>query len=138
MKKKKQEEIELIQTWLAFATENLLSAKVLLTQDFSPHHTVCFMCQGSSEKFLKAFLICQGWTLEKTHDLERLLKYCVNYDDSFQELFPACKLLNEYITEGRYPGDLPWEMIRREDADEAIRAAEKIADFITEKISFID
>jgi len=47
-----------------------------------------------------------------------------------------CKLLNEYISEGRYPGDLPFETIGKKDAEEAIEAAEKIANFVTEKIKF--
>jgi HEPN domain-containing protein len=136
MKKRNPEEIELIKNWLAFALENLLTAKSIIREDFSPFHTVCFMCQGSAEKYLKTFLIWNGWTLEKTHDMEKLLKYCLNYDKNFSRFLPECKLLNEYISEGRYPGDLPFETIDKKDAEEAIEAAEEIANFVTEKIKF--
>ncbi len=80
MRKKNPEEIELIKNWLTYAKENLLSAKSLITEEFTQFHTVCFMCQGSAEKYLKAYLISNGWILEKIHDLENLLKYCACYE----------------------------------------------------------
>ena len=136
MRKKNPEEIELIKNWLTYAKENLLSAKSLITEEFTPFHTVCFMCQGSAEKYLKAYLIWKGWELEKIHDLEKLLKYCVKYDKDFEKLLLECELLNEYIEEGRYPGDLPFESIEEKDAREAIDAADKIARFVKERINF--
>ena len=45
MKKRNFEEIELIKSWLTFARENLLTAKSVIKEDFSPFHTICFMCQ---------------------------------------------------------------------------------------------
>jgi len=136
MKKRNPEEIELVTTWLNFANENLLAAKTLIDEDFSPYHTVCFMCQGSSEKYIKAYLIWNGWELEKIHDMEELLKYAIKLNTEFENLREECKLLNRYITEGRYPGDLPWEMIGKKQADEAIEATEKIEKFVRDKIIF--
>ena len=107
MRKRNPEEIELIKNWLNFAKENLLSAKSLITEEFTPFHTVCFMCQGSAEKYLKAYLIWKGWELEKIHDLKDLLNYAIGFDSNFEKLKQECELLNEYIAEGRYPGDLP-------------------------------
>ena len=130
------EEIELIKNWLALARENLLTAKSTIPEEFSPYHTVCFMCQGSAEKYLKAYLIWKGWQLEKIHDLEEILKCCVKYNEEFDHLLPQCKLLNKYITEGRYPGDLPFEAIGERDAIEAIESADKIAEFVLERIQF--
>lgn len=51
---KSSEEIQLVNEWLSFARENLLFAKSGMTADFSPFHSVCFLCQGSGEKYLKA------------------------------------------------------------------------------------
>lgn len=134
--KKSAEEIELIQNWLRFAEENLMSAKSLYEEQYAPFHTVCYICQGAAEKYMKAYLIWQGWSLEKTHDLKDLLKHCLNYDKSFGELGDECSELNEYITEGRYPGDLPWEAIGETQAKEALEAADKIARFVTQKIQY--
>ncbi len=138
MIKRNPEEIELIKNWLNFAKENLLSAKALITEEFTPFHTVCFMCQGSAEKYLKAYLIWKGWELEKIHDLKNLLNYAIEFDSDFEKLKQECELLNEYIEEGRYPGDLPFESIGEKDAGEAIDAADKIAEFVKEKINFED
>lgn len=103
--------------------------------EYSPYHTICFLCQGSAEKYLKAYLISQGWELEKIHDLQRLLGHALSYDQSFSELFPQAETLNEYITEGRYPGDLPFESISKAEAEEALAAAEKIAEFVLAKLA---
>jgi len=136
MKKRNAEEIELIQSWINFANENLLAAKSLISEDYAPFHTVCFMCQGSAEKYLKAYLIWNGWELAKIHDLKDLLAYAIKLDPDFEQLRIECTLLNEYITEGRYPGDIPWEMIGKKQADAAIDAAEKIEKFVRDKIIF--
>jgi HEPN domain-containing protein len=130
------EEIKLVKDWLRFAEENLLLAHSGMGENFSPFHTICFLCQGSAEKYLKAFLIWNGWELKKTHDLVDLLAYCIDYDSGFENFKEECLLLNEYITEGRYPGDLPFERITENDAKEAIEAAGKIEDYVLEKIDF--
>ncbi len=130
-----EENEKLVEDWLSFARENLLFAKSGMNQDFSPYHTICFLCQGSAEKYLKAYLIKNEWQLEKTHDLSRLLSFCVEFDNSFQSLFPSCELLNEYITVGRYPADTPFESFTEEDARDAVEAAEGIEEFILLKIN---
>jgi HEPN domain-containing protein len=134
--KRDAEEINLIKDWLKFAEENLLLAHSGMGEDFSPYHTICFLCQGSAEKYLKAFLIWNGWELKKTHDMVDLLAYCIEYDSGFEDFKEECLLLNEYITEGRYPGDLPFVSITEQDAREALEAADKIEDYILEKIDF--
>ena len=45
------------------------------------------------------------------------------------------KKLNEYITLGRYPSDLPFESIGEEEAREAIKAAEKIEEDVMKNIN---
>ena len=137
MRKRNPEEVELIQNWLSYAKENLLTAKTIIEEEFSPYHTVCFMCQGSAEKYIKAYLIWNGWILKKTHDLEELLTYTIDFDTEFETLREECKLLNKFVTEGRYPSDLPWELISVKDARKAIDAADKIAEFVKERIKFL-
>jgi HEPN domain-containing protein len=136
--KKNAEEIRLVKDWLSFAEESLLLARSGMKEEFSPYHTICFLCQGSAEKYLKAFLIWNGWELKKTHDLVELMTYCMDYETGFEGFKEECLLLNEYITEGRYPGDLPFESITKQDAEEAIEAADKIETFVFEKIDFPD
>lgn len=132
--KRSREEIGLVRNWLNLARENLLFARGGMEADYSPHHTVCFLCQSAAEKYRKAFLIWNGWKLKKIHDLEELLSFCADYEPASRRLQPQCALLNEYITEARYPADLPFESIGQEEAAEALEAAEKIARFVLESL----
>ena len=131
---------EYVREWLMYAYDNLVSAKRLFSnenqEDYVPYHTISFMCQGSAEKYLKAYLIWKGWILEKIHDMEDILTYAIDFNSEFEKLRQECKLLNKYITEGRYPGDLPFESIGEKDAKEAIDAANKIAKFVKDRIKF--
>ena len=61
--------------------------------------------------------------------------FCVDIKQEFENLKDECGLLNEYIIEGRYPGDLPFESIGEDDAKEAIEAAEKIEEYVLENIN---
>lgn len=126
---------KLVREWLALAGENLLYAKDGMKANYAPYHTVCFLCQGSGEKYLKAYLIAKGWELEKIHDLEQLVEYAMDYDHSFDELFPSAEILDEYITAGRYPGDISFEAIGKANAAEAIAAAEHIEKFVLQKLA---
>ena len=69
------------------------------------------------EKILKAELIRTGWTLEKTHDLNRLLQELVKLNsDLIPTVEPLCDgLVQVYFTD-RYPGfdldDPDWPKLR--------------------------
>ena len=57
------------------------------------------------EKTMKAELIRLGWTLERTHDLERLLDELVaRRSDLVQSFEPLCDDLAEAYFSDRYPG----------------------------------
>jgi hypothetical protein len=51
--KNNSDKIKLVKEWFAFASENLLFARAGMKEDFAPYHTICFLCQGSAEKYLK-------------------------------------------------------------------------------------
>lgn len=97
--------VETPTEWLRFAEENLAMVEREMGYEQPAFHTVCFLCQGAAEKYLKAYLIAQGWSLEKTHDLLTLLRCCRDYDETFAELRQEAIILNQYMTAGRYPGN---------------------------------
>jgi HEPN domain-containing protein len=132
--KKSKEEVQLITDWLRLAQENLQVASSTITAEYSPYHTVCFLCQNSAERYLKAYLIYQGWELKKTHDLNELLAFCVEYNNSLETLRDDCEILNEYITSARYPGDLPFDNFDEDQAKEAIASANRISETIQAEI----
>ncbi|MBU2461676.1 HEPN domain-containing protein [bacterium] len=135
--KKNEEEIKLVKDWLRFARENILFAHSGMKEDYAPYHTICFLCQGSAEKYLKAFLIWKGWELKKIHDMGDLLAFCIEFEPGFEDLKKECGLLNEYITQARYPDDLPFEDIGENEAREALEAADKIEEFVSKRMSIL-
>lgn len=120
--------------WLRFADENLLVAEQAFVSGEPVWHTICFLCQSAAEKYVKAYLIANGWALAKTHDIVVLLGLCSDYDTAFSALTMDSAVLNEYIVSGRYPGDLAYEDISRSDAHEAIGLVRRIRDLVAERL----
>ena len=106
---KKKLPVDTPEEWMKFATENLRVAKHEIEYEMPAYHTICFLCHQSAEKFLKAYLISKGWKLKKTHDIVELLEYCSDYDNEFDILVEYGSILNDYIADGRYPGDIAFE-----------------------------
>jgi HEPN domain-containing protein len=50
------------------------------------HDQVCFLCQQSAEKYLKALLSEQGQTIPKTHNLDDLLALLLPHHPSLRSL----------------------------------------------------
>ncbi len=66
---------------------------------------VCFHCQQSAEKYLKALLILEEISFPKTHDLLALLTLL---QDAYPDLVlyrEWLEILNPYSVQFRYPGD---------------------------------
>lgn len=62
-----------------------------------------FHLQQALEKYLKGFLLSQGWTLKKVHDLEALLDDAVTYDRQLEEYRPLVQQVTGYYLIERYP-----------------------------------
>jgi HEPN domain-containing protein len=67
-----------------------------------------FYLQQCLEKFLKAFLLTQGWQLKKIHKLDTLLDEAINYRSDLQDFYDLCERVSGYYLADRYPpfGDL--------------------------------
>lgn len=127
--------VETPAAWLRLADENLAVAeREMASGRPAGYHTVCFLCQSAAEKYLKGYLIAQGWPLEKTHDLVLLLGHCADYEDRFAALREGGAILNEYVIAGRYPGDLAHEEIGETEADEAVAVARRIKEMVKSMI----
>ena len=94
-------------------------------------HLLCFACQQSAEKFLKAFLVEKSVRFSKTHDLELvLLPLCAKVDNEFRVLKDYLKKLDPYAVGFRYPGD----QIEPSDVRAALDAAKKVRRFVRGKL----
>jgi HEPN domain-containing protein len=103
--------------WLAFASDDLLSADTILAHQDRAFRNAAFLAQQAAEKAMKAVLIAHGLDVPRVHDLvviARLLPVEVDGLDDGQ-----LEELSGWAVEGRYPADLP-------DAprDEALRMVE--------------
>lgn len=96
----------LLEEWIDKAEGDYKSAVILnRTRKETPYDSVCYHCQQSAEKYLKAYLIQQGAIPRRTHDLEVLLFECTSYDASMSSLLPIVRLLDPFSVQFRYPGD---------------------------------
>jgi len=61
------------------------------------------LLQQCLEKYLKGYLIGNGWKLVKTHDLKQLLDEAVKHNSQFNDYYDLLDVLTEYYFEERYP-----------------------------------
>ena len=116
--------------WLKIANEDLKMAKLALSQElFSP---LTYHCQQAAEKALKGDLIFKKQPIIKTHDLEKLLEICLNFDKNFIKLHPATSVLNPYSSKFRYPTE--FDVPDKTDAKLAIKFTKTILQFVSKKI----
>ncbi len=69
--------IELVQSWLTKARNDLGSAR-RLTSDPEPYLDIAiYQCQQAAEKALKGFLVYHDIEFEKNHNLTILVDLCI-------------------------------------------------------------
>lgn len=123
---------EYIGKWLTKANHDLIIARNERNVDSDEIMTdgVCFHCQQSVEKDLKAFLVMHDVDFERIHNLEYLAKLCEKIDGEFSSL--NFGNLTNYGVAVRYPDD--FFMPSLEEADTCIRIAVQVKQFVVEKL----
>ena len=115
--------MSVLDEWIAQAEADYKGAVALQRRRRDPlPGLVCFHCQQCGEKYLKAFLVAQGVTPERTHDLLYLLSDASEYDARLDAFAPDCALLNPYAVAARYPG----LVTSVADAADALRSARRL------------
>jgi HEPN domain-containing protein len=111
--------------WLRIAEKDLVRAEHLMSvQD---PEAAGFYLQQSVEKFLKAFLLRNGWQLQKIHDLEPLLNEALAYDNSFEPYRTVLQKITGFYFVERYPFTLD-AGLTLEDIREAINEVKPFID----------
>ena len=87
--------------WLRIAGKDLARVEHLLR--LQDAEAAGFYLQQAVEKFLKAFLLFNGWKLERIHDLEVLLNAALVYDPSLERFRAACQKITSFYVLERYP-----------------------------------
>ncbi len=88
--------------WISKADKDLDEAEFLFKNE-RPLEDAAYFIQQAIEKYLKAFLISNGWEFEKTHDLVKLIKEAVKFDKSFEKFISAAEEITDFYIESRYP-----------------------------------
>ena len=72
------------------AESDIIGTKQLLAGTYYPkdrmYNIICFHVNQAVEKLLKGFIISNGKTVEKIHDLDILQKAAMEIDNSFSEI----------------------------------------------------
>jgi HEPN domain-containing protein len=124
---------EVVAEWLKFSDRDLATAKHLYENMRPiPLEIVCYHCQQSAEKALKAFLIYSKIKPVRTHNLVDLRDTCAENDTSFDEVIEKCEKLNDSSSQPRYPYEIE---ITNSDAILALQDSEKINEFVKRKIN---
>ena len=121
---------DVAEEWFKVAETDLASAEYLQGMRPIPIEVICYHCQQSAEKHMKGFLALKGEAIEKIHDLVRLNKMCLKYEEDFKTIEEDCLMLTDYAVNVRYP--FPMD-INEADMHLALKSARRIKDFISEK-----
>ena len=108
--------------WVLKAEEDIEVARSLAAQTKPRRDAVCFHCQQSAEKYLKALLQELGRVVPRTHNLNDLLDLLLPHDVTLASLRRGLKGLTRYAVEYRYPG----LRARTREMQSALRLAERV------------
>ena len=108
--------------WVLKAEEDMEVARSLAEQAKPRRDAVCFHCQQSAEKYLKALLQELGKAVPRTHDLDDLLDLLLPHDATLKALRRGLSSVTRYAVEYRYPG----LRARTRQMHSALRIAERV------------
>lgn len=127
-----------VQRWLDFAENDLAVAKHLLeTFHPKPLEIICYHCQQSAEKAIKAVYIALGIPggIPKKHDLTFLLEQMKHRVAISDAMFDHADDLNSYSVIVRYPNEI---QIDERKVLLSVRYADEILSWSKEAVSFND
>ncbi len=121
-----------VKRWVMKAINDINIVKHELVQPDSEMVTdaICFHCQQSVEKFLKAYLVMKKIDIGKTHNLEFLLELCKKQDIDFGNIDVGN--LSFYAVTVRYPDEFYTPSVQ--EAKECFEIASAVRDFILRKL----
>ncbi|MFH0764954.1 MAG: HEPN domain-containing protein [Calditrichota bacterium] len=114
--------------WYERAYLDLEGARLVMMQN-GPDDVVASLIQQAVEKYLKGFLISQGWELVKTHDIELLLVECSKYQDEFGKYYDFGRLTTAFYYKHRYP-PIPKPGIEPQEVVNMFHTAKKLIEYI--------
>jgi len=122
------------KVWWLRAQKDLRSAQLNFDEDSAGQaEVICYDCQQACEKMLKAFLLKNGWTLMKTHDLDYLLQEAIKYLSEISRFEAQISELNTLFMPSHYPFDYA-DPIGDAEARKSLELAKAIRDLLQPSI----
>ena len=118
--------------WLSQAKQDLDWTRANLREKI--WYGACFTAQQAAEKSLKAYLISKGKSIFKTHDLGALVTISKKYDPEFEQIKEDCAILTNYYSPARYPDTAEFMIFSKSKAEEALRLAREVFEFVERRI----
>ncbi len=118
------ETAEAVGQWRAKAQSDWTTVEILLASEQCPADAVCFHCQQTVEKLLKALLTAHAVEAPRTHDVRRLIQLAVPFAPDLSGFLDASDVLTVHGVETRYPGD--WREIEAKEMDEVVELAKHV------------
>jgi HEPN domain-containing protein len=119
---------EFARDWLRRAKSNLERARVGKINDEILYEDLCFDCQQSAEKAIKALLISIDKEFPPTHSIARLLEIVSETQTEIPAEIKKAIDLTDYAVKTRYPGES--EPVTKEEYEEALTIAETIYNWV--------
>lgn len=124
---------ESVTHWCLKAENDLKNACHEVEHEDPALDTVCFHAQQAAEKYLKVFLLFHDCEIPKTHVLMRLIRNCIDIDNSFRELLEQeIDMLTDYAVDLRYAEN--FYIPSKEEAYDAIKKAEFVKQFVLDRL----
>jgi len=117
--------------WIELAEQDLNSGIYLMNMVPKPLEIICYHCQQSAEKYLKAFLVKNEEQIVRTHDLTVLHLKCKTIDSDIDKIKKECANLTNFSVNIRYPFHIE---LKENDAKMAIENSKKIKRLIEYKL----
>lgn len=124
------------QQWLDRARSNLERARM---DKFSRHilyEDMCFDCQQSVEKALKALMVSKNIQFEWTHQIGILIKTLEDNQIEVPDGIKKSASLSVYAVRTRYPGDE--EPVTKDEFQEALNLADTVFGWVEKKMKVVD
>ena len=121
-----------VNEWLKIAYEDYDIAQYLYDNKYpKPLEIICYHCQQSAEKSLKAYICANDIEISKIHEVGLLCRQCSELDETFLDFYEDCEDLELYATQTRYPNRIE---IEEHNAKKALQQTLRIYKFVSEKI----
>jgi len=112
------------QDWFRLAARDFKRAEQLLNVD--DPEGAGYHLQQAVEKYLKGFLLSQGWKLKRIHDLEVLLNDALKYEEALETHRSLCQKITGYYVIDRYPLPSAPTLTREEVQESVVEAVQLI------------